>query len=332
MLAFRPRARRPAPPEGVRWAAPPTAWAVGLREQAMVLDPGRWALVADVDAVAAGLPPSLGRSVAVAGGGGALELRTGLHATVADAVAELGALRGRLTAALGRCGLRAAAAGAHPSAAGAPTFALHVDVAVPDAGRAVLAHDRLRGHLALLLALSANSPFLEGRETGLASARGDALGDPAGDVALDAGRGCVGVAVLDAQTRLCDVGALAALVQCLVRAEASRPPRRGEARVRLDAVVRGRARAAADGMRATLDDGRGAARPARDVAAALVDGCVRDAVALGCLQELERVRLLAARPGDVRQRATARLRPGERNGGRRLRTLTSELSAAYLET
>ncbi|WP_272475841.1 hypothetical protein [Baekduia alba] len=44
------------------------------------------------------------------------------------------------------------------------------------------------------------------------------------------------------------------------------------------------------------------------------------------------MRLLAARPGDVQQRARARLRPGEPAGGRRLRTLTSELSAAYLDT
>ena len=52
-----------------------------------------------------------------------------------------------------------------------PTFALHVHVAVPDPEDAMLAMNRLRSHLPLLLALSANSPFWQGRETGLASAR-----------------------------------------------------------------------------------------------------------------------------------------------------------------
>ena len=52
-----------------------------------------------------------------------------------------------------------------------PTFALHVHVAVPDPEDAVRAMNGMRGHLPLLLALSANSPFWQGRETGLASTR-----------------------------------------------------------------------------------------------------------------------------------------------------------------
>jgi len=51
------------------------------------------------------------------------------------------------------------------------TFSLHVHVGVRGADRAVLACDRLRPVLALLLAVSASSPFLEGRDTLLASAR-----------------------------------------------------------------------------------------------------------------------------------------------------------------
>ena len=50
-----------------------------------------------------------------------------------------------------------------------PTFALHVHVGVPDAERAVRALRRLRAHLPLLLALAANSPYWQGRDTGLAS-------------------------------------------------------------------------------------------------------------------------------------------------------------------
>jgi glutamate---cysteine ligase / carboxylate-amine ligase len=51
------------------------------------------------------------------------------------------------------------------------TFSLHVHVGVRDADRAVKVCDRLRSVLPLLLAISANSPWLDGRDTGLQSAR-----------------------------------------------------------------------------------------------------------------------------------------------------------------
>jgi carboxylate-amine ligase len=51
------------------------------------------------------------------------------------------------------------------------TFSLHVHVGVRGADRAVRVCDRLRPVLPLLLALSANSPFLDGRLAGLHSAR-----------------------------------------------------------------------------------------------------------------------------------------------------------------
>jgi carboxylate-amine ligase len=51
------------------------------------------------------------------------------------------------------------------------TFSLHVHLGVRDLDRAVRACDRLRPVLPLLLAISANSPYLDGRDTGLHSAR-----------------------------------------------------------------------------------------------------------------------------------------------------------------
>jgi glutamate---cysteine ligase / carboxylate-amine ligase len=51
------------------------------------------------------------------------------------------------------------------------TFSLHVHVGVRDIDRAIHACDRLRGVLPLLLAVSANSPYLDGADTGLHSAR-----------------------------------------------------------------------------------------------------------------------------------------------------------------
>jgi carboxylate-amine ligase len=51
------------------------------------------------------------------------------------------------------------------------TFSLHVHVGIRGADRAVLVCDRLRPVLPLLLAISANSPFLDGRDSGLHSSR-----------------------------------------------------------------------------------------------------------------------------------------------------------------
>jgi carboxylate-amine ligase len=51
------------------------------------------------------------------------------------------------------------------------TFSLHVHVGVRGADRAVLVCDRLRPVLAVLLAISANSPYLDARDTRLHSAR-----------------------------------------------------------------------------------------------------------------------------------------------------------------
>ena len=51
------------------------------------------------------------------------------------------------------------------------TFSLHVHVGVRDIDRAVRVCDRMRELLPLLLAVSANSPFLDGRLAGLHSAR-----------------------------------------------------------------------------------------------------------------------------------------------------------------
>lgn len=51
------------------------------------------------------------------------------------------------------------------------TFSLHVHVGIRDIHRAVLVCDRLRPVLPLLLALSCNSPYVDGRDSGLHSAR-----------------------------------------------------------------------------------------------------------------------------------------------------------------
>jgi carboxylate-amine ligase len=99
---------------------------------------------------------------------------------VAEAATELADLRARLAGALGRHGLRPAVAGAHPSAVWndtavsshpryryigdsmrvvarrEPTLALHVHVGIARRQAAIRVMNRLRVHLPLLLALSAN--------------------------------------------------------------------------------------------------------------------------------------------------------------------------------
>src|ERR671925_580343 len=135
-----------------------------------------------------------------------------------------------------------------------PTFALHVHVGVEDPEDAVRLHRRLRIHLPLLLAVSVNSPFWQGRDTGLASARTPLfqafprVGIPRGfrsyaayveavDLLIRCGAipeptflwwdvrpqprfGTIEVRVMDAQTTLPDVAGLTALILCLARLEA----------------------------------------------------------------------------------------------------------------
>ena len=119
-----------------------------------------------------------------------IELVTGVCRTVGDAIEELRSMR-RAVAATG-AGLLGA--GTHPSAAeGAaditdkeryerirellgdaavtPVGGMHVHVGMPDAETAIRTFNGLRGHLPLLQALAANSPYRHGRDTGLASAR-----------------------------------------------------------------------------------------------------------------------------------------------------------------
>ncbi len=161
----------------------------------MLLDPSGWALTQRADEVLSQASEALAGRCAAETHEAALELRTGPHRTVREAVAEMRELRTLLAADLERMGLAAASSGTYPGAMPEPTrvspssryqvihrtmrglarreptFALHVHVGVPDAARAIRLVNRLRAHLPLLLALSASSPFLRGSSTGLASNR-----------------------------------------------------------------------------------------------------------------------------------------------------------------
>ncbi len=162
----------------------------------MVLEPGHdWALAPRLEELMPILSPQMARQMTRETQDAVLELATHPHRSAEATGAEAAILRGRLTAELAPLGLRAASAGTHPCAVWndtrissgdrhqevygsmrelarrEPTFGLHVHVGVAEAEAAILLYNRLRGHLPLLLALSANSPFWQGRDTGLASVR-----------------------------------------------------------------------------------------------------------------------------------------------------------------
>jgi glutamate---cysteine ligase / carboxylate-amine ligase len=220
-----------------------------------------------------------------------------------------------------------------------PTFALHVHVAVPDEAAAVRALDGVREELPLLLALSANSPYWQGRDSGLASARipvfqafprtgsprpfgtyaayveavdvlirCDAIPEPTflwWDARLQPRLGTIEVRVMDAQTRVRDTAALAALIQCLVRREALGPPSAREP-LAPEVLEENRFLAARDGMDASfVDPGAGCRVRVDEQLSETLRSCAPHAERLGCEAELASVHELAEGPGALRQRTLA---------------------------
>jgi carboxylate-amine ligase len=338
-------------------------WTVGVEEEVMLVSPPTWLPASRCEYVLNALPADVAAYARAETHGSALELGTAPSATVSELAAQLASLRASLATTLDGLGLRAAGSGLHPTArwqdievsTGAryqfvhssmrelarrePTFALHVHIGVPEAETAVRAFNAIRGHLPVLLALSGNSPFWQGRDSGLASARTpvfqafprtgpprrfssyaeyvkaidvlvrcDAIPEPTflwWDARLQPRFGTLEVRIMDAQTRVADTAAIAALVQCLVRLEAQREP--GETPEEIPEVLReNRFLAARDGMQARLiEPAASGLRPVRDRLAELLDACAPHARVLGCVAALADVRELAAAPGAARQRELA---------------------------
>jgi carboxylate-amine ligase len=331
----------------------------------MLLDPREWTLAQRIDEVLPRLSPALAAQVTAETHGAAIELASRPHDTAGAAGREIAGLRTALAGQLAAMGLCAAGAGTHPCAvwhetrisAGEryqfvygsmrelarrePTFALHVHIGVADADDAIVLHNRLRAHLPLLLALSANSPFWQGRDTGLASARTplfqafprtgiprafdsyadyveavdllvrcEAFPEPTflwWDVRPQPRFGTVEVRVMDAQTTPGETTALAALLQSVARLELEEGYAAQQFVEATEVLEENRFLAARDGMDAELIDPVAERRvPARELLAELLDAARPHAVALGCAAELDRVATLAAVPGAVRQVNAAR--------------------------
>jgi carboxylate-amine ligase len=171
---------------------------VGLEEEFALLGPDTLDLVPRFEELrdaAAAEDPLLSESIAGELISSEIEIRSGRGDDFADAVARQRELRHRLFALAAARGLALGATGTHPwadyreqpnidtehyrrvvdglqyVARRNNTFSIHVHVGVRGPDRAVRVCDRLRPVLPLLLAISANSPYLDARDAGLHSAR-----------------------------------------------------------------------------------------------------------------------------------------------------------------
>ncbi|HEX4690541.1 MAG TPA: YbdK family carboxylate-amine ligase [Solirubrobacteraceae bacterium] len=170
---------------------------VGIEEEYAILDPATLELAdrfEDLETAAAA-DPVLAEAVSGELIASEIEIRSGRGEDVADALVKQREARRRLFALVERHGLKLGTTGTHPFsdyraqriidtehyrrvqnglqyvARRNNTFALQVHVGVHTGDRAVALCDRLRPVLPMLLAISANSPFIDGRDAGLHSAR-----------------------------------------------------------------------------------------------------------------------------------------------------------------
>ena len=169
---------------------------VAVEEEFSLLDPDTLGLVnrfEEIKAASLGTelePHLVGELIA-----SEVEVRTGRCGDFAEAAATMGERRSQLHGLARELGLALGATGTHPWSRWQDqriidtphyrrndellryvvwrnnTFGLHVHVGFAGADRAIAVHDALRGFLPELLALSASSPFVEGVNSGLHSAR-----------------------------------------------------------------------------------------------------------------------------------------------------------------
>jgi len=355
---------------------------VGLEEEFAILDPATLDMVPRFEELRDSAPPELAQHITGELIRSEIEIVSGRGEDLADALARQRGARRRLFAHAAASGVALGASGTHPwadyreqqfidtehyrrvasslqyVAKRNNTFSLHVHVGVADPEDAVRVANAMRVHLPVLLALSANSPFWQGRDTGLASARTplfqafprvgiprafadyedwahtvdllvrcDAFPEPTflwWDVRLQPKLGTVEIRVMDAQTRLEANAALVALVQCLVRLETlegfAEPLAIGSPEV----LDENRFLAARDGADAALIDPVAERRvPLAEIVEGMLDACRPHAQDLGCPRELEAVGDLLRHPPTKHQLMLARRRPD------RLHGLVSALADEY---
>jgi carboxylate-amine ligase len=317
-------------------SSPPLS--LGVEEELLLVD-DRLQLVAVAEETISRLDPAARESVSTELFANQIELKTGICGDAGGALAELEAARRATRAA----GARLMGSGLHPThsddselvdkpryavvqedLAGlldTPPCGLHVHVGMPDPETAVAVANALRRHLPLLQALTANSPFRAGADTGMASARAavvrayprfemprefadfeeflrvaDQLVLAAGvedytylwwDVRLHPRLGTVEVRGMDVQPGVATNVAVAALIQALAAREMERPSAGGLAR---EALEESYFQAGRHGLEARLlVDGETAA-PARELGRAVLEEAAPFAVGgAAALAEIERI-------------------------------------------
>ncbi len=175
---------------------------VGIEEEFAILDAASLDLVPrfeELRDLAAAEDPVLSYAIAGELISSEIEIRSGRGEDVHDALRRQRDARSRLFGLAEARGIALGATGTHPwadyreqrnidtehyhrvvdglryVARRNNTFSLHVHVGARDLDRAVRACDRLRPVLPLLLCISANSPYLDARDSGLHSARSQAF-------------------------------------------------------------------------------------------------------------------------------------------------------------
>jgi glutamate---cysteine ligase / carboxylate-amine ligase len=174
-----------------------TDFTVGLEEEFAILDPGTLELEHRFEDVYAACQEDAVLAESAAGEliASEIEIRSGRAGTFAEAMAMQRERRRRLFELIDGMGLALGAMGTHPWASyldqriiDTPhynrlrhelgwvaqrnnTWSMHVHMGVRGADRAIAVCDRMRELLPLLLAVSANSPFLDRRDTGLHTVR-----------------------------------------------------------------------------------------------------------------------------------------------------------------
>jgi carboxylate-amine ligase len=339
-----------------------TPFSLGIEEELQLLSPDSYELVSRFDEVAeaAGEDERIKAELLQS----TVEVATHVHGSVAAAVEEAGTLRSRLRDAAAERGALIASAGTHPfsryehqdvteearyrelidtmqwTAERQLIFGLHVHVGMESAAQAIAVTNALRTWLPELLALSANSPFWLGRETGLASTRIKVFdtfprtGLPPAfasfeeyELLVERGvrtgsfrdytyiwwdlrphprLGTIEVRICDAQTRLETVASLTALIQALAATLAERHREQGTLQIQpVTLVNENKWRAARYGLEAKLVDlERDTERPAHEALRALVEVAEPAARRLGCAPELGLVeRVLDRGSGAEEQRA-----------------------------
>ncbi len=334
-------------------------YSLGIEEELHIVGATTGELAPKIEEIMSRLPEDLKKAVSYELFQSVLEIKTPPCATVAEAEGILRGLRNRVGSWAAACGAALASAGTHPFsryndqkitsqeryervvktlrwvAQREVIFGQHVHVGVPGKEEAIEAHNRLSEHVPLLLALSSNSPFWQGMDTGYESTRVkifetfpraglppafpdyEAFEDYV-DLMVKAGAmddytfcwwdvrphsriGTIELRVLDSQTSLDAAASLAALTQCIVVRALSEDARGPYDR---ELAAENKFRASRHGLNAIFYDAeKGASVPAKEMARTLVDELRPVSQDLNCENELlDVLEIVEGGTGSQRQR------------------------------